>query len=128
MSPRLIRSLAICAVAVGLPLAVLAQVIPNQNNNAPVPAVQGSEHHHGGGAYMRALRSVNLSDGQKLRIASITQSYRQKNQDQNLDQTGRRANMKLMRADILNVLTPAQRTQLQTQMQQMRQQNQQPGQ
>jgi Spy/CpxP family protein refolding chaperone len=74
---------------------------------------------------MRALRSLNLSDSQKTQIRSIVQNYRQK--DQGVDLATRRANSQQMRADIMNVLTPAQRTQFDQTVQQMRQQYQNQG-
>ena len=120
MSSRLIRGLALVAFAAGLPVAASAQVIPQPPANGPAGAQQGTPHRHHGNPYMRALRSLNLSDSQKSQLRSIMQSYRQKNQG--VDRTTRRASMRQMRSDIMNVLTPSQRTQLQTRMQQMRQQ------
>jgi Spy/CpxP family protein refolding chaperone len=117
MSLRLIRGLALVAFAAGLPLAASAQVIPQPPANGPAGAPQQGGHHRGN-PYMRAVRSLSLNDSQKSQIQSIVQSYRQKNQG--VDRTTRRANTRQMRSDIMNVLTPAQRTQLQQQMQQYR--------
>jgi Spy/CpxP family protein refolding chaperone len=121
MSVPFVRALALCALAAGLPLAASAQVVPPQGNGPAAPPAQGAPHRHPN-PYMRALRSLDLTDAQRSRIRSIVQTYRQKDQGTAVDQTTRRANMQQMRADILNVLTPVQRTQLQQQIQQMRQQ------
>ncbi|HXP94035.1 MAG TPA: hypothetical protein VN905_11255 [Candidatus Binatia bacterium] len=124
MSSRLIRGIALVAFAAGLPLAASAQVVPPPAQTGPSAPSQGAPQQHHRNPYMRALRSVNLSDAQKSQIRSILQSYRQK--DQGLDQTARRANAQQMRTDIMNVLTPAQRTQFQQAVQQMRQTGAQP--
>jgi len=121
MSSRLIREIALVAFAAVLPLAASAQVVPPAQTGPAAPS-QGAPQRHHGSPYMRALRSVNLTDAQKSQIRSIFQSYRQKNQG--VDQTARRANAQQMRTDIMNVLTPAQRTQFQQTVQQMRQQYQ----
>ena len=129
MSLRLVRGFALVALAAGLPLAASAQNTPPQNlNNPPGQGAGQSAPHHRGGPYMRALRSLNLSDAQQTQIRSIMQSYRQK--AQNADPATRRANAEQMRSNIMNVLTPAQRAQFQQELQQYRAQHegQQPGQ
>lgn len=113
-----LRAAAAIALAAGLPIAASAQVVPAPPANG-APAQAG--HAHRVSPYMHALRSLNLSDSQKSQIRSIMQSYRQKNKG--VDRTTRRANTKQMRADIVNVLTPDQRTALQQNLRQMRAQN-----
>src|SRR5215469_2445885 len=124
MSSRLIRGIALVAFAAGLPLAASAQGVPPPPQNGPAGQPPQGAHRHGN-PYMRALRSLNLSDSQKTQIRSIVQNYRQK--DQGVDLATRRSNGEQMRTEIMNVLTPAQRTQLQQTMQQMRQQYQNQG-
>jgi Spy/CpxP family protein refolding chaperone len=118
MSSSFLRVAATLALAAGLPVAASAQVVP-----APPPngASAQAGHAHRVSPYMRALRSLNLSDSQKSQIRSIMQSYRQKNKG--IDQTTRRANMRQMRSDISNVLTPDQRTALAQNLRRMRSQN-----
>jgi Spy/CpxP family protein refolding chaperone len=128
MSLRLIRGFLLTALVAAFPLAVAAQVVPdNPPASAPNgPAAQPGVRPHVT-PYMRALRGLNLSDAQRSQIRGIMQSYRQKNQG--LDRTTRRANIRQMRHEILAVLSPGQRSNLRQQMQQYRQQHpQNPGQ
>jgi Spy/CpxP family protein refolding chaperone len=112
--------------ALAVPALALAQQAPPPG--APAPAASAEPHHHGHGhhsAYMRALRSLNLSDAQKQQIKAAFQQSRQANQ--NADPATRKANGQKLRAQIDNILTPAQRTQLQTTLQQERKEHHGPG-
>lgn len=120
MSSTFIRRIALAAIVTALPLSASAQVIPTQQNGPSGQPAQGAPHPHHVSPYMRALRSLNLSDAQKAQIRSIVQSYRQKNQG--VDQATRRTNMRQMRSDIVGILTPDQQAQFRTQLQQMREQ------
>jgi Spy/CpxP family protein refolding chaperone len=119
MSSRLVCGLALVAFAAALPIAASAQV-QSLAQSGPATQQQGGPPYgqRRGGPFLRALRSLDLSDQQKSQIRSIMQSYRQKNQG--ADQATRRANNQQMRNAIMNVLTPAQRTQFQQQLQQLR--------
>jgi Spy/CpxP family protein refolding chaperone len=110
------------ALALAVPTAVFAQQAPAAPAAGPVPLtspVPGARH-HGGGAYMRALRALDLSAAQKQQITSAVQQTRQANQ--NADPATRKANRTKLQAQIDAILTPTQRTQLQTTLQQQRQQ------
>ena len=104
-----------------LPLAAGAQTAPPPPaaaapQTAPAP---GAPHHHSGGRYMRALRTLGLSDAQKQQIRSAIVATRQANQ--NADPDTIKANRKALRAQIDGVLTPDQRAQLRAKLQAERQ-------
>ncbi|HYZ16930.1 MAG TPA: hypothetical protein VE591_11035 [Candidatus Acidoferrum sp.] len=112
--------------ALAAPTLALAQQAPQPG--APAPAGSAAPSHHGRGhhsAYMRALRSLNLSDAQKQQIKAAYQQTRQANQ--NADPATRKANGEKLRSQIDAILTPDQRTQLQTKLQQERSEPHQPG-
>jgi Spy/CpxP family protein refolding chaperone len=104
------------AAAIMVPAASFAQ-----ETGAPGPAGtqsqgqwQGRSHH---GGMMHMLRDLNLSDQQKTQIQQIMQQYRQSHtQGERPDPQAREQ----LRNQIMNVLTPQQRTQLQAKMQSMR--------
>jgi Spy/CpxP family protein refolding chaperone len=103
------------AVAFVLPAAAFAQTAPGPLGS-PMP---GMHRHHGhGSAYMRALHALNLSDAQKAQIKTAMQQSHQAGQ--NADPATRKANREKLRAQIDGILTPDQRTQLHTAMQQQR--------
>jgi Spy/CpxP family protein refolding chaperone len=112
--------------ALAVPALALAQQAPPPG--APAPAASAAPHHHGHrhhSAYMRALRSLNLSDAQKQQIKAAFQQSRQANQ--NADPATHKANSEKLHAQIDGILTPAQRTQLQTTLKQERNQQKRPG-
>ncbi|MBV8150203.1 MAG: Spy/CpxP family protein refolding chaperone [Candidatus Eremiobacteraeota bacterium] len=111
-------SLIALAATVALSTAAFAQVPPAQApapNGAP-PA--HSWHRHGNG-WQRLLASLNLSDAQKSQVKAIAEKYRTQNQNVT-DREQRHAAFTAERNEILAVLTPAQRTQLDAKMKQMR--------
>jgi Spy/CpxP family protein refolding chaperone len=112
-----IRFIAAAAVAASfaLPLAVSAQQAPPP---ATAPAPPASAPHRGGAHFMRALRSLNLSDAQKTQIKTAMQQTRQANE--NADPQTRKANLEQLRSQITSVLTPDQRAQLQAELQKER--------
>jgi len=116
---KILRNLVIPAAAAAaliLPAGVLAQqaTAPNQN-----PPAAGQWQGHGGhrGGFMRMFRNLNLSAQQKSKIQQIVQQYHQAHPQGSQPNPQAR---KQMRGQIMNLLTPQQRTQLQQQMQQMR--------
>ncbi len=111
----MVRTLALLALTLGLPAVASAQTAPAAPGappaaSAPANTAPGSvpRHHHN--RYMRAVRSLNLSDAQKQQIRGFVQAMRTANQ--NADPVTKRANAKQLRAQIDGVLTPDQRTQL----------------
>lgn len=113
-SARLLAAAAL-AVACTFPAAAFAQAAPLAS---PAP---GMHRHHGhGGGYMRALRTLGLSDAQKQQIQTAMQQSRQSGQ--NADPAARKANREKLRAQIDGILTADQRTRLRTALAQQRQQ------
>ncbi len=107
------------AVAIGLPIVGCAQQAPAQSQPGASQGAYG--HHHGG---MRWLQGVNLSDQQKQQIQTLMQQYRQAHpQGSQPDPQAR----KQLRDQVMNVLTPDQRTQVQNNMEKMRAQYQERG-
>ena len=111
-----ILGVAALVAAFAAPAAVFAQQAPAVPMASPGPGMH--RHHHGNG-YMRALRSLNLSDAQKQQIKSAVQQTRQANQ--NADPATHKANAAKLRSQIDGILTADQRAQLQATMQQQRQ-------
>jgi Spy/CpxP family protein refolding chaperone len=105
------------ASALILPVATLAQVTP-----APTPytmpangAGPGGQHGHGFG---RAMHGITLSAAQTAQLKALHDQYRAAHpagspHDPQAEQQ--------MRASMLNILTPAQRTQFEANLAQMRQ-------
>jgi|SRR5271165_120992 len=85
---------------------------------APLPGQQPAHPH---APFMRALHSLNLSDSQKTQIMQIVQQTHQANA--NADPQTRKTNMQSARSQIMQLLTPDQRAQLETTLQQMQQQS-----
>jgi Spy/CpxP family protein refolding chaperone len=110
----------ILSLAVGLPIAGAAQTAPAPAASAASPGAHA--HHHNG--FMRALRGVNLSDQQKTQIQQIMSQY--KSQHQPGSPRDPQA-MQQLHQQVMNVLTPDQRTQVQQNLQQMRQDREQNG-
>lgn len=91
------------AAAVSLPLAAVAT--PQTTTTAPA-ASHWKGHHRRGGMF----RALNLSTAQKAQIKQIRQQFRQSHPKGS--RPGRAARTQL-RTQIMNVLTPQQRTKLQ---------------
>jgi Spy/CpxP family protein refolding chaperone len=115
------------SVALIAPVAVFAQ----QAAQAPAPAASAQDqwqgqHRGGHHGFMRMLRGVNLSDSQKAQIHQIMQQFHQAHPEGSLTdpQARRQAHQQLMQ-QVMNVLTPQQRAQVQQNMQQMRERFQQ---
>lgn len=117
------RLFAAAALAVGLvaPVAAFAQTPA-----APVPPPAGAaahphHHHHHRGALRAALGKLNLSGAQKSQLAAVFANARQHRQaTRSADPATRKANMQRFRAQIDNILTPAQRSQFRVALQQER--------
>jgi Spy/CpxP family protein refolding chaperone len=85
-----------------VPAASFAQTTPAPYTT-PSATAPSARHHRGGSRYMRVLRSLNLSDAQRQQIRAYM-----------------RASQQQLRTQIEGVLTPEQRTQLRSSMQQPR--------
>jgi Spy/CpxP family protein refolding chaperone len=107
------------AAALILPVSALAQQAPS--TAAPYTTQQWQRNRSHRGGFMRMFRNLNLSDQQKSQIHTIMQQYRQEHPRGSQPDPQAR---KQMRDQIINVLTPQQRTQLQQEMQQQRQRHQ----
>lgn len=101
------------AIATGSVPAAYAQDQPNAGG----PPAGGQRGHMG-----KILMSLNLSDAQKTQIRSIMADTRKQNENVT-DRDQRRANYKAAMSKVEAVLTPAQRTELHTKMDAMRQQS-----
>lgn len=110
-------SAALVAAALILPSAALAQQQPAPAQ--PGQAVPGAHHRHRGAGWQRALRGLNLTSQQQDQIRNAVAQNRQANR--NADRQTRRANAQKLRATIEGILTPAQRTQFEQNLAQMRQ-------
>ncbi len=74
---------------------------------------------------MGMLRGVNLSDQQKTQLKQIMQQFRQAHpKGSQTDPQARRTAHEQLRQQLMNVLTPQQRAQVQANMQQMRERRQ----
>jgi periplasmic protein CpxP/Spy len=114
---------AVLGAALIAPVAVFAQ----QANQVPAPAQQQTQgqwqgHRHGGHRFMRMLKGVNLSDQQKTQMRQLMQQFRQAHPEGS--PPDRQAREQLHQ-QMLNILTPQQRAQVQQNMQQMRERRQQ---
>ena len=114
-----LMSAALLAAAIALPTAACAQQQPA--NTAPASGWQGGHHGHHRGGVRSALRGITLSDAQKQQIDTIVQQNRATmKSNPTTDPATRRANMQQLRTQIENVLTPAQRTQFEQNLQKQR--------
>ena len=122
------RFLGVAALAAALvfPAAALAQQAPPAPG-APLPSgapgqpgMHHGRHQHGG--FRAALRGLNLSAAQNAQIQQILAQAH--GQNRNADPATRKANREKVHAQIEAVLTPAQRTQFQAALQQMRREHQ----
>ena len=71
--PRFVAALSVAAL-LAAPFAVFAQPAPVVA--PPAGAAAPAHKHHHGSAYMRGLRSLNLSDGQRQQIKGLMQTAR----------------------------------------------------
>lgn len=106
-----VARIAFAAVLAAVPLGAWAQVTPTQQQNV-VPSLPAASAAAPGrvpraAPYMRALRSLQLSDDQRAQIGSIVREHRLQNAG--ADRATRRAGLKEMRQEIAGVLTPEQR-------------------
>lgn len=110
----LIPAAALAALA--LPLGALAQqAAPPAGANAPAQPGGRQGHHHRG--MMRMLHNLNLTTQQQSEIKQIMDNFRQAHP---MGSPPDRQAREQLRTQIMNVLTPAQQTQLKQEMQQMR--------
>ena len=127
-SIRFFRIAALAAV-LAVPAAALAQQAPPApaapGAPAGVPGQPGMHRHGHGGGFRHALQSLNLSAAQKTQIQQVFAQSRGANR--NADPATRKANRDKLHAQIEGILTPAQRTQLQTALTQARQQHERTG-
>lgn len=89
------------------------------------PGQPGMHRGHHRGGFRHALTNLNLTAAQKTQIDQIFAQAR--GQNRSADPATRKANRERLRSQIEAVLTPAQRAQLQTAMQQQRQRHQRGG-
>ena len=119
------RLFAAAALAVGLvaPVAAFAQTPAAPVPPPPAGAAAHPHHHHRHhrSALRAALGKLNLSGAQKSQLAAVFANARQQRQaTRSADPATRKANMQRFRAQIDNILTPAQRSQFQVALQQER--------
>lgn len=106
--PHLLLS-GVAAVALALPVAVIAQTAP-----AAPPAA--ARHHHGPGM-MRMFRTLNLTQQQQQQIKTLMTQFRTAHPKGSPPD---RAARKALHEQIMAVLTPQQKTQLKAERQKMR--------
>jgi Spy/CpxP family protein refolding chaperone len=101
--------------ALAAPLAASAQSAPSPSA-APHADWYGGHrwHHPHRNPYLHALRSVNLSAAQKQQVRKAFEQMRA------ADRTAMRANAEKMRGQVEAILTPAQRTELRSNLERER--------
>ena len=112
--------LALAAFVAGLPLASLAQNVPPLTPVLAAPAAQGEHHRGGHGHMMKMLSELNLTADQQSKIDGYVAASKTANAN-TTDPQVRHANMKALRDQIVSVLTPDQKTQLEAKMKAARQ-------
>ena len=112
--------LALAALVAGLPLASLAQNVPPLTPVLAAPAAQGEHHRGGHGHMMKMLSELNLTADQQSKIDGYVAASKTANANRT-DPQVRHANMKALRDQIVSVLTPDQKTQLEAKMKAARQ-------
>ena len=112
--------LALAAFVAGLPLASLAQNVPPLTPVLAAPAAQGEHHRGGHGHMMKMLSELNLTADQQSKIDGYVAASKTANANRT-DPQVRHANMKALRDQIVSVLTPDQKTQLEAKMKAARQ-------
>ena len=109
-------------IALAATLAGSAAAGAQTTTASPAPAASGApamghhhhRHHHQSLAH--ALRSLNLTDAQKQQVATFASQERQANT--NADPATRHANAGKFHDQVMGILTPDQKTQLQAAMRQ----------
>jgi Spy/CpxP family protein refolding chaperone len=121
-SIRSIVATAVLAASLTVPVAAFAQQAPPLGAPSAAPGQPGAHHgrHHNG--FRTALRGLNLSTAQKTQIDQIFAQAR--GQNKGADPATRKANRAKVRSQVEAVLTPAQRAQLKSVLQQARQHRQ----
>lgn len=112
-------STALLGAALVLPTAACAQTQAAQAGPQAGPTAGARAGHHRGGGWRGALRGITLTDQQKQQLKDAAAQMRQSNQT--ADPQTRRANAQKFRSTVEGILTPAQRTQFEQNLQQMRQ-------
>jgi Spy/CpxP family protein refolding chaperone len=109
---------AVLAASLLVPAGAFAQQAPP----APVPGAPAMSGHHRGhhGGWRRMLQTLNLSAAQKQQVDAAFAQSKSANKGVT-DPATRKANRDKLHAQIESILTPDQRTQLQSQMQKARQ-------
>lgn len=113
-NPRFVPMLAFIA-ALTAPLAAGAQTTP-----PPAPAASAAPtgshyvHRHHRPAFWHALRGLNLTSAQQQQIAGFRDAANKANL--NADPATRRANGEKLHDQVMAILTPDQKTQLQAQL------------
>jgi Spy/CpxP family protein refolding chaperone len=110
---------ALCALSLAAPTLVLADSVSDSNSNPPTNsqpgATPGSYHHHGMGAM---LKSLNLTPQQQDQIKTLISNYKQAHPEGSQPDP---AAKQQLHQQILNVLTPEQRTKLEQEKAQWKQ-------
>jgi Spy/CpxP family protein refolding chaperone len=104
---------AIFSLSLAAPIAASAQQAPPQQYQQN----DGAYGHNRRNGFMRELRALNLNDQQKAQIKQIVTQFRQAHPRGSAPDPQAREQM---RAQVMSVLTPAQRQQLQQEMAQSR--------
>lgn len=111
---------ALCALSLAAPTLVLADAVSDSNSNPSTTnsqqgATPGSYHHHGMGAM---LKTLNLTQQQQEQIKTLISTYRQAHPEGSQPDP---AAKEQLHQQILNVLTPEQRTKLEQEKAQWKQ-------
>ena len=105
------------AAALIIPTAACAQQATAQTAPTGAPAA-GARHHRGHG-WGGALKGITLSDAQKQQLKDL-RAQNKPTPGQTVDPATRKANREAMLQKVEAILTPAQRTQFEQNLQQMR--------
>ena len=116
-------ALALVALLAAMPLTASAQAVPPAPPPGPTAAPAsapgaGAPALHRRWRYMQAVRALTLSPDQKQQIMGFVRATRAANHG--ADRSTRHANVKKLRGEIDGILTPDQRAQVQTQLEQQR--------
>lgn len=106
------------AAALIIPTAAGAQQATAQTAPDGAPAA-GTHHHHRGHGWGGALKGITLTDAQKQQLKDL-RAQNKPAAGQTLDPATRKANREAMLQKVEAILTPAQRTQFEQNLQQMR--------
>jgi Spy/CpxP family protein refolding chaperone len=101
-----------------VPAAILAQTTPVPSASSAPAAVASplptAHHHRHRPSFMHALRSLNLTPAQQQQVAAFHATEQQANAGAN--PATKQANAQKMRTQIMGILTPDQKTQLEAQL------------